>query len=65
MGRQKARWIPVITALIAIISVFWYTRPVDIYGLGMDELKTINVQEDAAQALAERLQKGDRRRNLL
>lgn len=49
MERQKVRWIPLIVALIAIIGVFWYTRPVDIYGLGMDELKTINVLIEYAE----------------
>lgn len=38
----KAHWKALIIALVLLLGAAWYTRPVDIYGLGIGELEALN-----------------------
>lgn len=43
MTRIKSHWKVLSLALALVLWAAWYSRPVDIYGLGMGELKAISV----------------------
>lgn len=40
----KAHWKGLTAVLLLLLGAAWYSRPVDIYGLGMGELEAISVQ---------------------
>lgn len=44
MNRVKAHWKPLAAVLALVLWAAWYSRPVDIYGLGIGELEAINVR---------------------
>lgn len=48
---MKKRWKPVLCLAAAALVAWclWYSRPVDIYGLGMGELEGINVKIEYAE----------------
>lgn len=40
----KAHWKALAAALALLLAMAWYSRPVDVYGLGIGELEAINVR---------------------
>lgn len=44
MSRLKAHWKPLAVVLALILWAAWYSRPVDVYGLGIGELEAVNVR---------------------
>lgn len=44
MIRLKSHWKPLAAVLALILWTVWYSRPVDIYGLGIGELEAVNVR---------------------
>lgn len=41
--RARRKALAVLLALILLAAAAWYTRPVDLYGLGMEELEAVSV----------------------
>lgn len=44
MSWIKARWKPLAVLLALVLWAAWYTRPVDVYALGIGDLSAINVR---------------------
>ena len=43
MKQVKAHWKVLAAALALVLWAAWYSRPVDIYGLGIGELEIVDV----------------------
>lgn len=43
MNQIKARWKVLAVVLALVLWAAWYSRPVDVYGLGIGELEAVNV----------------------
>ena len=44
MNQIKARWKVLAVVLALVLWAAWYSRPVDVYGLGIGELEAVNVR---------------------
>ena len=44
MSWLKSHWKPLAVVLALVLWAAWYSRPVDVYGLGIGELEAVNVR---------------------